>query len=231
MENESSIKEIIAESLKDVRSVIDADTIVGQPIHLDSGVTIIPISKVSMGFVSGGLDLPTKSEGGSKNFGGGGGTGVSVTPVGFLTVSPEGKVDMLPMTPEKTTSIEQIAELIEHAPDIIDRVKKVFTGKKEEKAEEKAEAATEVERELTDKVLESMAEEEEKALTKEDLRQKAAEEKAAKKQEKEAKKQEKDLKKQEKKQEKIAKKQEKEAQKQEQEEAKLRDPFDFADED
>ena len=74
MENESSIKEIIRNSLEQVRTIIDADTIVGKQIVTSSGMVIIPISKLSMGFASGGLDLPTKNDdGGKKNFGGGGG--------------------------------------------------------------------------------------------------------------------------------------------------------------
>ncbi|MBQ3014808.1 MAG: sporulation protein YtfJ, partial [Clostridia bacterium] len=113
MENESSIKEIIRNSLEQVRTIIDADTIVGKQIVTSSGMVIIPISKLSMGFASGGLDLPTKTEeGGKKNFGGGGGTGVSVVPVGFLTITPEGKVAMFPMTSEKLTPVEVVADLI-----------------------------------------------------------------------------------------------------------------------
>lgn len=127
MENESSIKEIIRNSLEQVRTIIDADTIVGKQIVTSSGMVIIPISKLSMGFASGGLDLPTKTEeGGKKNFGGGGGTGVSVVPVGFLTITPEGKVDMIPMTSEKLTPVEVVADLIYNSPDIIGRIKNVL---------------------------------------------------------------------------------------------------------
>ena len=127
MENESSIKEIIRNSLEQVRTIIDADTIVGKQIVTSSGMVIIPISKLSMGFASGGLDLPTKNDdGGKKNFGGGGGTGVSVVPVGFLTITPEGKVDMIPMTSEKLTPVEVVADLIYNSPDIIGRIKNVI---------------------------------------------------------------------------------------------------------
>ena len=125
MENESSIKEIIRNSLDQVRNIIDADTIVGKQIVTSSGMVIIPISKLSMGIATGGLDLPTP-EGGKKNFGGGGGTGVSVVPVGFLTITPEGKVDMIPMTSEKLTPVEVVADLIYNSPDIIGRIKNVL---------------------------------------------------------------------------------------------------------
>ena len=62
MENESSIKQMIHNSMQQIREIMDADTVTGQPIKLDNGVTIIPFSKVSLGFASGGLDLPAKQE-------------------------------------------------------------------------------------------------------------------------------------------------------------------------
>ena len=127
MENTSSIKEIISNSLDQIRTIIDADTVVGKEITTKSGTVIIPISKVSMGFASGGLDLPNKQTS-TKNFGGGGGTGVTVSPLGFLVVTPDGKVEMLPMVQEKSGPIDQIAEILDRTPEIIDRVKSVFTG-------------------------------------------------------------------------------------------------------
>ena len=126
MVNESSIKEIIRNSLDQIRAIIDADTVVGKQIVTPNGVVIIPISKVSMGFASGGLDLPTKTADGTKNFGGGGGTGVTVVPVGFLSISPEGQVELIPMVADKASPIEQVADIINSAPDIINRIKNVF---------------------------------------------------------------------------------------------------------
>ena len=160
MENESSIKQIINNALQEVRAIVDADTIVGQPISLQNGTTVIPISKVSMGFASGGLDLPSKKEGGRKNFGGGGGTGVSVVPVGFLTAYADGRVEFLPIRLDKPTPVEQVADLIQHAPDIVGRMKDVFTGDNAEKEREteaaKENAIRKVEKDLTNRVLESM---------------------------------------------------------------------------
>ena len=133
MENESSIKELIRNSLDQVRSIIDADTIVGKQIVTSSGMVIIPISKLSMGIATGGLDLPTKTgEGGKKNFGGGGGTGVTVSPVGFLVVDPNGKVDLLNLNYEPSDPISQIIGLIEGAPELIEKFKGLFSGKKKE---------------------------------------------------------------------------------------------------
>ena len=135
MVNESSIKDIISNSLDQIRAIIDADTVVGKQIVTPNGVVIIPISKVSMGFASGGLDLPAKTVDGTKNFGGGGGSGVTVVPVGFLTVSPDGQVDLIPMAPDKASPIEQIADIINSAPDIIGRIKNVFVKGNDEEVE------------------------------------------------------------------------------------------------
>lgn len=127
MEHESSIKQLINNSLEQVRTIIDADTVVGKQMVTPSGTVIIPISKVSMGFASGGLDFPSE-ENDVKNFGGGGGTGVTVTPIGFLTVYADGRVEMLPIVQEKSSSIEQVADLLDQAPSIINRIKDAIVG-------------------------------------------------------------------------------------------------------
>ena len=127
MEKESSIKELISNSLDQIRTIIDADTVVGRQIVTPTGTTIIPISKVSMGFASGGLDLPVDKSA-SKNFGGGGGTGVTVNPIGFLVVYGDGRVEMLPMSQEKASPIEQVADILDHTPDIINRIKSVLNN-------------------------------------------------------------------------------------------------------
>ncbi|MBE6529347.1 MAG: sporulation protein YtfJ [Ruminococcaceae bacterium] len=139
MENESSMKDIIQNALEQIRTVMDADTVIGQPIKLENGVTVIPVSKVLMGFASGGLDLPAKDkDSGKKNFGGGGGTGVTVFPIGFLTAYPDGRVEVLPMKQEPSTPIEQIADFINRTPDLVGRFKDLFAKKQEEKSEETA---------------------------------------------------------------------------------------------
>ena len=159
MENESSIKDIITNSLQQIRTIIDADTIVGKQIVTENGTVIIPISKLSMGFASGGLDLPSKNSNGSKNFGGGGGTGVTVSPIGFLTISPDGKVYMLPIAQEKSGAMDQIFDLLDQAPDLIKRVKNALTGEpdtttaEEELERTEAEIAEQLEKELRPSVL------------------------------------------------------------------------------
>ncbi len=134
---ENSIKDILTSSLDQVRSVMDANTVVGQPIYSANGTIIYPVSKVSVGMATGGLDIPAKTDK-SKNFGGGGGTGVSVSPIGFLTVYANGAVEMIPLAPTQNSPIEQVADIIDHTPDIISRIKDIFAPKKS--AEQEAEA-------------------------------------------------------------------------------------------
>ena len=128
----TSVSELLGISMEKVKEMADVNAIIGEPIKLDDGTTIIPISKVSYGFASGGSDLPSKYD---KNlFGGGAGAGVSIKPEGFLVVSPDGTAKMVAMT----VSSDPISAAIEKVPGIIDKVSG-FIGKKkadEESSEE-----------------------------------------------------------------------------------------------
>lgn len=137
--NENKLNDIIQTSLENVRSMVDANTVIGTPINTPGGTTIIPISKIAVGFASGGLDYngKTAQEKANKNFGGGNGTGVSVSPVGFLVISPTGAVELLNVSmPSQNDTIDQISSFIERSPEIIEKFKAVFSKKKEEPAEE-----------------------------------------------------------------------------------------------
>lgn len=147
---DNKISGIIEASLENIRNVVDANTIIGNPINTPNGTTIIPVSKVMVGFASGGVDYLGKNtkkaaENTSasannlpKNFGGGGGTGVTVQPVGFLVISPDGNVQMLNVGTTNAGSndkIDQVANLIERSPDLISRIKAIFAkDKKDDKA-------------------------------------------------------------------------------------------------
>lgn len=150
----SNLSELIGNSLKSLKELSDSETIVGSPIVTASGVTVIPVSKLSMGFVGGGLDYGKKIKAkpdvkeyseGKPNFGGGGGTGVSLVPVAFLVVSPEGNVSVLPITNEAQN--DPLSALLERAPAIIEKVKSKFAAKKKKKADEEAESEEETEEE------------------------------------------------------------------------------------
>ena len=132
MANENKIPEIIRSSMENIRSLVDANTVIGNPIVTAADITIIPISKVTVGIASGGIDYNPKKEAQPRpqNFGGGGGTGLSVSPVGFLIVDPSGAVDFINVTEKGSPDpIEQVADIVERVPDIIGRIKDLFTGK------------------------------------------------------------------------------------------------------
>lgn len=145
MSENNKIQEIIKESLENIRTIIDANTVIGTPMETSNGVTIIPVSKISMGFASGGLDFDGKAPASAgKNFGGGGGTGLSVQPVGFLVITHEGRVEMVNVgqsAPKDT--IEQIADLLERTPDIVYRFKMIFDKFAEMKQDGEAQPAIE----------------------------------------------------------------------------------------
>lgn len=128
---ESKQTEIIKAALENARSMVDANTVTGTPITTDSGTVIIPISKVFVGIATGGIDYFGKKSVSNQNFGGGGGTGVTVSPVGFLVIEPNGKVDLLNLNYEPKDPISQILNFIEGTPDLIEKIKDLFPSKKD----------------------------------------------------------------------------------------------------
>ena len=134
--SENKMTEIIRASIDSIKSSFDANTVTGTPITTANGTVIIPVSKLSVGFATGGVDyLGKNAQANAKNnFGGGGGTGVSVTPVAFLVIAPNGNVEMLnianPVREQDTVS--QIINAIERSPELIEKLKAVFSKKKEE---------------------------------------------------------------------------------------------------
>jgi len=122
--SENNIKGIMDTTMDKLRTMVDADIITGTPIEVGD-ITLIPVSKVAFGLATGGSDFPNKS--GNQLFGGGGGAGVTVSPIAFIAISG-GNVKMLPIYNELTT----VEKAISMAPEIIDKAKDIFT-KKEEK--------------------------------------------------------------------------------------------------
>ncbi len=132
--NEHPIRGMMDTTLQKIREMVDASTVIGDPI-VAGDTTVIPISKISYGFASGGSDLPTKKEG--DFFGGGGGAGVSVTPVAFLVIN-NGSVQMLQIDADHNTA----NKLVESIPDILDKIKSMVTEGKGKKKVELDDSAT-----------------------------------------------------------------------------------------
>lgn len=128
------MSEIIRASVEGLKSSFDANTIIGEAITTANGTVVIPVSKLSVGFASGGIDYMGKKAvtTGSNNFGGGGGSGLSVVPVAFLIISPTGNVELLNIndTKEPADPVSQIINAIERSPELIEKFKEVFSKNK-----------------------------------------------------------------------------------------------------
>lgn len=126
-ETEFPIRDILETAIRNIKNVSDASTVVGEPIVSTDGTTVIPVSKVSLGFAAGGSDFATKEQAahGKASFGGGSGAGVSVTPLAFLVISPGGNVEMLPVNANGTVS----EKLLDILPDVINKVKEYLRKK------------------------------------------------------------------------------------------------------
>ena len=116
-------------TIQKIREMVDVNSVIGQPISTPDGVSIIPVSKVSVGFGGGGSDFVNKS-GGENPFGGGVGGGVKVTPICFLIVK-EGNVRMMPVAVPANTTADRIVEMI---PDTLDKIS-AFVDSKTQKTE------------------------------------------------------------------------------------------------
>ena len=110
----------MSNSMSKIKDMIDVNTVIGSPITTPDGVTLIPITKVSVGYGGGGSDFVTKNYPANRDnaFGGGAGAGVTITPMAFVVIRGE-SVRMLPIAEPASTSVDRIVEMV---PDILDRV-------------------------------------------------------------------------------------------------------------
>ena len=133
-ENNHPINEVLHTTMDKIREMVDANTVVGQPIVTQDGVTLIPVSRLSFGFATGGSDFG-KTQNVPKNFGGGSGAGVSVFPVAFLVVRPDGSVKLLPVAPPPATTVDRVIETV---PEVVDKVTGFIEKQQEKKAQKAA---------------------------------------------------------------------------------------------
>ena len=129
------IENIMQTAMSEIKEMVDVNTIVGDPVVSTEGATIIPISKVSFGFVAGGgeygeANVGSQGEGDSKYpFSGGAGSGICINPIGFLVVD-EGQVQLLSVNGRNL--VEQIAETVPH---VIMEIKEAFKRCRSEEVE------------------------------------------------------------------------------------------------
>ena len=134
---EHPIENLMLTAMDSIRDMIDVNTIIGDAIEANN-VVIIPISKVAFGFAAGGSEFKTevvdeyeKEEKGEEKikyrlpFGGGSGAGVSIAPIGFLTVDTENKCPRFVPVEHKCS----IDKLIDYVPDLFEKVEKMMCKK------------------------------------------------------------------------------------------------------
>lgn len=122
------IEGILGVSMEKIREMVDVNTIVGDPITAPNGTTIIPISKVTFGFASGGSDLPVQT---AEKFAGGAGAGVTVKPQAFIVIKQDGDVELLELG-AKSSPVEGIVDAI---PGVIEKIKGFVADKKKKDSE------------------------------------------------------------------------------------------------
>jgi sporulation protein YtfJ len=124
------IGDLMETTMQKLRELVDANTIVGQQITTPDGITIIPVSKVTLGFGAGGAEYsgknPPQNRGGM--FGGGSSAGVNIIPVAFLVIKG-GAVKLLSVSPPAVTTVDRIIELV---PDLADKVKDMLSRNSDE---------------------------------------------------------------------------------------------------
>lgn len=127
---ETPVNKIMENTLEKMRQMVDVSTIIGEPIKTGD-TTLIPVSKVSYGFTSGGTDLPSKQN--NELFGGGGGGGITISPVAFIVIQGE-KVRMMQIN-NYTSSADRAIAMI---PELVDQISQLVKAKDTEKTEETA---------------------------------------------------------------------------------------------
>ena len=132
MQEKHQIQDLMGVTMEKIRDMVDVQTIIGDPIVVSDTVTIIPVSKVSYGFASGGSDLPAKST--PKDlFGGGSGAGVNIQPVAFLVIK-DGCVRTIQLS-DTSNTIDRALTML---PELVDKLAAMV--KKDDKTPEAAPA-------------------------------------------------------------------------------------------
>jgi len=133
---ETNLSKMIETALENIKKMTDANTVVGEPIKVSGGTTVIPVSKISVGFASGGMDYNGKSAAPEKapNFGGGAGSGFTITPLAFLVVDETGSVNLLHMNATAPANnndlVGTISGLVDKAPGMVEKISKIFKKEK-----------------------------------------------------------------------------------------------------
>ena len=125
-----NLPNMLENTISKIREMVDVNSVIGDPITTADGVTIIPVSKVSVGLGGGGSDFVSKNVNHQDNpFGGGVGAGVKVTPIAFLIIK-EGNVRMIPVATPANTTADRLVEMV---PDTLDKIAAFVDSRTEKK--------------------------------------------------------------------------------------------------
>ncbi len=127
------ISNLMDVTLQRIHEMADGNSVIGQPIHAADGTIVLPVSKVSYGFATGGSDVGPKAT--RDMFGGGSGAGVSVVPVAFLVIHPSGEVRLLQIS-ASTNTLDKALEMM---PDALNRLGAILSGVGKKEVEPSAE--------------------------------------------------------------------------------------------
>ena len=134
MSEHHPIQDLMAETMEKIKSMVDVDTTVGTPITTPDGTTVIPVSSVTFGFGSGGSDYQARHarENTPLCFGGGGGAGVTVTPICFLVISPTEGTHVVGINAQAVNTADRLVEMI---PGAVGKVSSFFAKRNGGEAE------------------------------------------------------------------------------------------------
>lgn len=129
--SENQVNNLLGVTMDKIKQMVDVNTVIGSPVTTPDGTTVIPVSRVSYGFASGGSDLPSKTQPAAGLFAGGSGAGITISPIAFLAIH-EGHVRVLQIEPY----LSSVDRALEKVPDVVDKLSALF--QKEEKEPENA---------------------------------------------------------------------------------------------
>ncbi len=136
-EKTNSLGELMRITMEHIKTMADANTIIGTPIHAE-GVTLIPVSRMSFGMGGGGTEFTIKQYP-NQNFGGGSAASAKLEPVAFLVVREDGSVKLLPVAPPPATTVDRVIETV---PEVVDKVTGFIEKQQEKKLEKQEKAAS-----------------------------------------------------------------------------------------
>lgn len=135
---DSNLTKLTETALESFKKLTDVNTIIGEPMSVSGGTTIIPVSKISMGFTSGGIDyISKKAPEKEPNFGGGTGSGFTILPIAFLVIEQSGEVRLINVENPTGTGgsdlLGTVSALVDKTPMLIEKIVKIFKKDKNDK--------------------------------------------------------------------------------------------------